>query len=381
MRYLHVAFFLTGVVTTLLGPLVPLVRGDWGLDDGRAGAMLGTQFLSSVLGGGISTALAARVGPRPFLAASFALMATGLAGLSLSAWPFVVPAAALFGFAIGLVVPVINLTVARAHPHRAAAALSVLNLMWSAGAVAWPVTVAVLAAHVRPALLPAGVAVAAAAIAAGFALGWGPAAHPTPPPPAPARRDGSDGWALAGVFAAAFFLYGGAETSLGGWVATYTQRVDARQTLAAAWVTAAYWGALTTGRLLMPAVLAHVRDGVVLFGGLAMSALAVAAMMTTSSATVIVAAAVVAGLGFAGVFPIAVALSARDLGARATLLAGPLITMGGLGGAVGPWLVGVVSQATDSLRTGLGVVLASTVLLIGAHAARSWLGRRGVWDA
>ncbi len=47
-----------------------------------------------------------------------------------------------------------------------------------------------------------------------------------------------------------FFLYVGAEVGFGGWIFTYAVALDLGSETAAAYLTSAFWGALTFGRLL-----------------------------------------------------------------------------------------------------------------------------------
>jgi hypothetical protein len=47
MVFFHVAFVLVGAVTTMISPLLPLISQAWLIDDGQAGAMIGSQFLAS----------------------------------------------------------------------------------------------------------------------------------------------------------------------------------------------------------------------------------------------------------------------------------------------------------------------------------------------
>ena len=53
---LYAAFVLTGIVTTLLGPVLPVLVSWWGLDDGDAGVLFVAQFAGSMLGSAISGA-------------------------------------------------------------------------------------------------------------------------------------------------------------------------------------------------------------------------------------------------------------------------------------------------------------------------------------
>src|SRR5271168_1605548 len=46
----HLGFVLTGVVNTLLGPILPIITRTWHLDDAQAGRLFAAQFLGAILG-------------------------------------------------------------------------------------------------------------------------------------------------------------------------------------------------------------------------------------------------------------------------------------------------------------------------------------------
>jgi MFS family permease len=50
---IYAGFVLTGMVTTLLGPVLPVLASRWSLDDPHAGYLFTTQFLGSMVGVGL----------------------------------------------------------------------------------------------------------------------------------------------------------------------------------------------------------------------------------------------------------------------------------------------------------------------------------------
>ena len=77
----HVAFVLAGTVTTLLGPLLPVLAARWSLDDARAGYFFTAQFAGSMLGVALSGTLVSRFGYGRGLSTGPAAMATGVGAL------------------------------------------------------------------------------------------------------------------------------------------------------------------------------------------------------------------------------------------------------------------------------------------------------------
>jgi fucose permease len=75
---------------------------------------------------------------------------------------------------------------------------------------------------------------------------------------------------------------------------------------------------------------------------------------------------VATGFGLAAVFPITISLLACFQGMEKRM-AGPMFALAGLGGAVMPWLVGVISTLSGSLQTGLLPPLIAAALLLWLH--------------
>src|SRR5271157_2742184 len=62
----QIAFFLpTGILTTLLGPMLPILIARWAMNDTQAGNLFLVQFLAMLMGVQLSGVLLARWGFRP----------------------------------------------------------------------------------------------------------------------------------------------------------------------------------------------------------------------------------------------------------------------------------------------------------------------------
>jgi MFS family permease len=107
------------------------------------------------------------------------------------------------------------------------------------------------------------------------------------------------------------------------------------------------------------------KERTLVLGALALAAAGNALLIAAPSLNVAIVAVFLAGLGCASVYPIYIAWLSRWYGARARKIGGVLFALASLGGSVGPWLVGSVSQFSSSLRIGLLVPLLSAVIMIG----------------
>ena len=362
---LFTGFVVTGFVTTVLGPVLPWLTSRWLLSDAAAGALFTIQFTGSIVAGGLSGQIVARLGATATLSTGYALMAAGLAGLAMGDRAIGTLAIALAGVGLGFVVPATNLIVARLTPHRSAAALGALNFCWGIGAATWPVIVARFnpAPGVRWALLLASLLLFATAIRMAWARFPVHALRHTA-----SSTPRTCSWQRLTVLGLCIALYSGVESAFGGWIAEYTRRLAAGAP-DMRWETAAsaFWGGLAGGRGLVAVGLASRFENIALFSGLAAVGTAIAVLLIATGSSPVFAIAATCGLGFAPSFPVTMAALAREVPPR---VAQPMIALGSLGAATVPWLVGAISSRTGSLSNGLGALLALVVVLVVLHVLR-----------
>ena len=366
-------FVLTGVVTTLLGPVLPVLVGWWGLDDGRAGLLFAAQFVGSMLGSALSSVGMTRLGFRSTLIAGGALTAAGVGVLGSGSHAIGTLAIFLYGVGLGLTIPTTNLYIAQASGASGAAALNVLNLAWGLGAVAAPPVVAVFQRTNSVRLFLFGLAAALVLMAVPLAGLSEPAARSAPHDAERATAGAatrSRGGTL--VFGVLLFVYVGTETSVGGWIALYARRLDVVPAALSIAMPALFWAALLVGRAAAPAVLRRVSEPRLLGASLLMATAGVSVLLLAGSAGALAAAVVIGGLGLSTIFPLTVALLTRDLAGDAARAAGPIFVLAGLGGAVLPPLVGIISRQSGSLRAGLLVPLVGCFAML---ALRAWRDR------
>jgi fucose permease len=133
---LFAGFVLSGIATTIVGPMLPVFIRRWGLDDGQAGLFSSIQFLAALGGTLASSAIASWYGYRPALVMGYALMGGGLACLNADTHALALAATTAFGLGYGLITPGTNLFVAELGGTKSASLLNLLNFTWGAGAMA-----------------------------------------------------------------------------------------------------------------------------------------------------------------------------------------------------------------------------------------------------
>jgi FHS family glucose/mannose:H+ symporter-like MFS transporter len=377
----QIAFFPTGILTTLLGPMLPILIARWSMNDTQAGNLFLVQFLASLLGVQLSGVLLSRWGFRPAFLLGLLMMAAGVSTLYLGSLWLGLVSVAIYGFGIGLIVPTDNLLIAEIGAHSApspsadsaapaskAGAVSLLNFFWGVGAVFCSLMVAWSAAHkLLPFFLGAN---------AVFLVGLAISMRNLPFPPAEtADKSASSSWRdllkspSIWLFAAVFLLYPGSETAVGGWIGSYVSRLGPRGQAIASMMPAFFWSALTIGRALGTAFLRHVSERQVLRTGYATSAAGIALMLWSPSLAGVIVGALITGLSYATLYPITVARLSERFGVAARSIGAVMFSLASIGPALLPWLVGVVSHSTGSLRAGLLLPLGATVILFLLHLA------------
>jgi MFS transporter, FHS family, glucose/mannose:H+ symporter len=334
----------------MLGPLMPGFEARWRLDDAHGGVLFIAQFVASVLATACVGVLARRIGYWRLCAAGLAVAAAGIAACATASWTVTVAGVAVYGAGLGAMIPAANLGVAAAAPGESARRVLWLNLFWSIGAVTAPALVAYLKSAFLPALA-AGFGVMAFLVAIGGA-GYRPTARGT--------AAASDGLPHA-LFGLMLFLYVGSESSLAGWVSAYAIRSPGVENLWAV-LPSIFWGAILAGRLVAPNILHRVRPATLAPWCLAASLAGAVLLLAVSGPLAMLAGTAIAGLGFAPIFPVVVASYADRTGGGS--LSGAVFCAASLGGAAIPPLVGLVSTASGSLRTGLAVILLFIVAML-----------------
>jgi MFS transporter, FHS family, glucose/mannose:H+ symporter len=421
----QIAFLPTGILQTLLGPMLPILIARWSLNDTQAGNLFLVQFLASLAGVQLSGLLLTRWGYRPAFLWGLLLMACGVSTLLLGSSVLGMAAVAAYGLGLGLVVPSDNLLIAEigsssssdsdaasqgssqrssqrssqesSQGSSRASAVNLLNFFWGVGAVFCSVSVfcsvrvAWAAAHHLLPLFLGSVALFLVLLAfamrnlpfpAAAASSATPAATPAESSPSSSSSTSSSTSASSSswrelakspaiwIFAAIFFLYPGAETAVGGWIGSYVSRLGSRGAAMASiapLMPAFFWTALTVGRALGTVFLRHFSERSVLRAGYGAGAAGIGLMLWAPTLAGVIGGALITGLSFATLYPITVARLSQRFGVAARKIGAVMFSLAAVGPAVIPWMVGVISHSTGSLRAGLLLPLGATVILFVVH--------------
>lgn len=363
----YAAFVPTGLITVLLGPLLPTLAARWSLDDTQAGYLITAQFLGSLLGTVASGPFVARVRFRWSMVAGLAMMAAGTATLVTHTYAWGIGSAFCYGMGTGLTVPTTNLLVARAAGERRSSTLNLLNFFWGAGAVVCPFLLAAFQRGGRLSSFLFGVAGGFGLLIVGFLtlpVNMPDLAYDSPFPwdQSIVRVLRSP---LALILGVLFFVYVGTESSFGAWLASYGKRIITAQ--GDVWVTVPsyFYGALLLGRLAAPLTLRRLSDLIQARWGAVLAVVGSAALLNSHSLPGVIFAALLVGLGLSTLYPIAIGFLSSSFGEAAPHVASILFALSTLGAAFLPWLVGFVSTQAGSLRTALVVPFAGCFVIAG----------------
>jgi len=355
-----------GIVTILLGPLLPYLARHWYLSDSQAGFLFTAEYSGTVVGNFLTGLLLPRIGFSKVMGISFLLFVLGFSFLGAGPWTFACLLIFLYGIALGLSVPISNLRATQLPSANTAAAVSLLNFSWGIGAVLCPFLIATL----LPSLGLRGFTASLAALALIFSVLY--FARPTTARVRTTKSPGSSpgAWLTQLRHASAvpllllFFLYVGVETALGGWVAAYEKRMPGMGSSTWALAPLIFYFFLLTGRGLAALALRLQSQGAVSTAGLLCAVFGASMIAYSQTPFLLYVGTAIAGFGLAPQYPLYVTWFAKTFRQDANWLGALYFGGAGLGGAVLPWLVGIIAAHTSSLRAGLILPAAVTAVMV-----------------
>ncbi len=363
---LHAVFFLSGIATVLIGQVLPILARRFSLNDLESGYFFPAQFTGSIIG----TFLTNWFGQKnKFLAAALigsACMAAGVLLLNADSFAVCLGGFAINGFGVGLTLPSINMLILEFNPLNSASALSFLNFCWGVGAIVCKPFVDLFSGGTSVAVVT--LVLAAFLISAVLLIALQPAvpdartngsANEPAEPPVPI-------WVtpLAWTIALFNFVQVGFESGMGGWLTTYTERVENQTVTHLLSPTFLYFLFFVIGRGVAPVFFRVLSENQMLFLNLLLMLAGTVIALSAEEIGLLSLGAAVSGFGASSVFPTNLARFTNIFGRTASRRAMPLFIFGTLGATTVTWLIGFVSKQTGSLRSGMLILLVSVSTLI-----------------
>jgi FHS family glucose/mannose:H+ symporter-like MFS transporter len=362
---LHLAFFLSGIATVLIGQVLPILTTKFGLTDLQAGYFFPAQFAGSLLGTIATDRFARRSRLGIAAVVGTISMAAGLLMMNLNAFDSSLAGFVLNGIGIGMTLPAINILVLEMHAERPAAALSILNFFWGVGAIVSKPFVDLTSGpdDIRAATVTLASLLSLFAVLLVFTGTRSRASH------APDAQNSGESLAIwtsptAWLIALFNFIHVGFESGIGGWLTSYAGRFDDAPEATLLSATLFYFLFFVAGRATAPVILRYLSEDRFLFFSLAIVLAGTMVILGAGVYCVLLIGAAITGFGTSAVFPTNVSRFSKVFGADAMRRAMPLFICGTLGATAVTSLIGYVSDRTGDLRSGMGVLLACILSLI-----------------
>jgi MFS transporter, FHS family, glucose/mannose:H+ symporter len=365
----YISFVPIGIANVLLGPLLPTLSARWSLNYAQAGALFTAQYIASTIAVALSGVVVSWRGYRFAMKSGILLMSVGLAVLLLGTKWLGVLAIAVYGAGIGIAVPAANLMVAELNPARRAATLNWLNFYWSAGAVSCPFLVAAATRIHRLPLFLTVVSGFSLIVAAG--IHWMPATQAESASPArgttkliPLMRSQLRVFLILAVL---FFIYVGTENGFGGWVASFAKSLGSVSPAKSLITPSFFYGSLMLGRWLATLLLRFDSEIRLVRMGLLLACAGMGGLLSSHGWIGVVVSACAAGLGLSYVYPITISLLSKEFGSASARIGSIMFVLSNIGGGLLPWFVGLVSNGSGTLKTGLLIPLCGCALMLGLY--------------
>ena len=332
------AFIALGMASASLGPTLPALAEQTRSSLSQISALFVARSLGYLAGSLLGGRLYDRIPGHPVMGGGLLLMAgmMGLAPVVPHLWTLAA-AILMLGLAEGALDVGGNTLVVWVHGDRVGPFMNALHFFFGLGALLSPLIIAQVMLQ-GGGLVHAYWTVAALLLPGALWLKClpspsGASATAKPSGPENPRR-------LVAVIVLFFFLYTGAEIAFGGWIYSYAVALGLASDTVAAYLTSAFWGALTVGRLLaVPLAIRFPPRTVLLADCLGcLASLGVVLLGSRSLVATFVGTCGV-GLSMASIFPAALSLAQGRM--RITgAVTGWFFVGASAGGMVLPWLIG-----------------------------------------
>jgi len=370
----YVALMALGLTTASMGPTLPGLAAQTGVRLAGAGFLFTARSLGYMLGSLAGGRLYDRVRGHVVLASALALTALTMAAVPAVPRLWLLTGVLLvLGLAEGTVDVGSNTLLVWVHHDRVGPFMNGLHFFFGIGAFLSPIIVAQVILH------SGGIAWAYCLLALAVLLGAAWLLRL----PSPTNRGEAElgevrpaNYGLVALVAAFLFFYVGAELGFGGWVYTYALAMGLLGPASAAYLTSAFWGSFTVGRLLGIPIAARFGPQAILVADLAGGVASLTLVLACPHSMVALWLGTLGvGLAMASIFPTTISLAERRMAitGRAT---GWLLAGGGAGSMLLPWLMGQAFEPLGPQAAMLAVLAALCAAGLVLAVLSAWRGPR-----
>jgi MFS transporter, FHS family, Na+ dependent glucose transporter 1 len=377
----YAAFIALGLVSASLGPTLPGLAKNTSSQLSQISLLFAARSSGYLAGSLFGGRLYDRMTGHPVMSGSLLLMA-GMMGAAPLLTQLGMLAGAIFvlGMAEGALDVGGNTLLVWVHQEKVGPFMNGLHFFFGVGAFLSPLIIAwampengtIVRAYWTLALLQLPAALWLLRLSS-------PAGHATSADVSSERPNGR----LVTLIVLFFFFYTGAEVAFGGWIYSYAVGLRLSSHAVAAYLTSAFWGALTLGRLLaVPLAVRFPSRSILLADCLGCLTSLAILLLGSHSLTATFVGTCGGGLSMASIFPAALSLAQGRM--RITgQVTGWFFVGASAGGMVLPWLIGQFFETVGPRATivilFIDMTAAMTVLAIltfrSARPVYHWLTR------
>mgnify|MGYP005836133639 CR=1 FL=1 len=366
-----IAFFIFGFADNMKGPTLPAMLDDLHFSYSLGGTILLASYVGFVVATLLTGLVSDVAGNKAVILVAGVSLLAGIAGYSSFATAgLLIAAMFVLGLGLGSLELGGNAIIVELHREKRGRYLNLLAVFHGLGSTVAP--------YYGGQLLAAGFSwrqvyrfsLAAIALLPLYFL------FLRRPPHAPARATPAGlrhllGVAFRGAMPWLYLLiaaYVAAEIGLAAWMVEFLQKVKAQPPVTSSLYLSLYFALIMVGRLVGSLLVERAGYLRALFIASAASAACLAAGIYGPAALAFCLP--LTGLFFSVIFPTTTAVASELYKENLGAILGVLFTFGGLGGMLGPWLVGVLSDLF-TLRAGLASMLGMCALVLAALMALS----------
>lgn len=367
----YYSFIVTGLAVLITGAILPYLRQEFGITYDQGGLLLALQAIGNLTASFAGGFISDYIGRKAMLAIGSLFFVIGFGGVLLVHSAFMLIAFLFIaGLGWGTLNNLVNAVVSDATQGNGSI-MNMLHMFFGIGAFSAPFLVGLsvrIGLGWRLAVLA--LVIAAALLCAVFLLMPIPQAKDKNKMSLAAFRAIKDGRFI--LFMALLFFYVGTENSINGWFVTYLidrnlfSAVDAQNMLSIFWI------ALIIGRLICSYLARIYSKEIVIAVCSAGGFICLILLLTADTSFAILLLAFAVGLFLSGIYPTVVA-NASSLIAGSGTASGMMLSFGGLGGAVVPYIDGIVAKG-NGISAGMSVVGISAFILVAAATANLIMG-------
>lgn len=359
----YAAFIGLGMVASALGPSLPGLAEQTGVQLKQASLLFTAVNLGYLLGALAAGRLYDRRLGHPVMVVALLLAAGLMASIPAIPKLFLLALVMLcLGFAQAGVDVGGNTLLVWLHRDRVAPFMNGLHLFWGVGSILAPILIA--QAILFSGSFDLGYWLIALFLVPVAVLAWravSPGALHHEPGAAPQRPVN---WPLVILFMLFFLTFVGVEGAYGGWIYSYAVATGIATPAIAAYMTSAYWGALTLSRLVSIPLSMRFRPRTLLIVDLAGCLIGlVLAILGGGSPVLIWLATIILGASVATLFPLCMSFAGEVVTVTGQFTS--LMFVGAsLGGMLIPWLIGQFFE-TAGPGSAMWIMLVSMLVCAG----------------